>query len=164
MKTVENNLFVSLDYRGTLSNGEVFDTSYGRQPLEIQMGAGQLIRGFENALHGMAVNEKKTFTLEPEEAYGHRDETLTQQFPRADVPPEMNPQVGQTVGLSTADGQEIPAVISAIDDLHVTVDLNHPMAGKTLTFEIEIKGISDTPTQHSGGCGSGCDCSSGGCC
>ena len=164
MKTVENNLFVSLDYRGTLSNGEVFDTSYGRHPLEIQMGAGQLIRGFENALHGMAVNEKKTFTLEPEEAYGHRDESLTQKFPMADVPPEMDPQVGQTVGLSTEDGQEIPAVIVSVDEKHVTVDLNHPMAGKTLTFEIEIKGISNTPTQHSGGCGSGCDCSSGGCC
>ena len=163
MKTVEKNMFVSLDYKGTLTNGEVFDTSYGRAPLEIQMGAGQLIRGFENALLGMTLNEKKTFTLEPEEAYGHRDESLTQAFPKADVPPEMNPQVGQTVGLSTADGQQVPAVIMAVDDLHVTVDLNHPMAGKTLTFEIEIKGISDTPTQ-SAGCGSGCDCSSGKCC
>ena len=163
MKTVENNMFVSLDYTGTLSNGEVFDTSRGRQPLEIQMGAGQLIRGFEDALHGMAVNEKKTFTLEPEEAYGHRDESLTQKFPMADVPPEMDPQVGQTVGLSTADGQEIPAMIVSVDDQYVTVDLNHPMAGKTLTFDIEIKGISDTPTQFSAGCGSGCDCSSGRC-
>jgi len=160
---VENNKFVSIDYTGTLPNGEVFDTSYGRQPLEIQMGAGQLIRGFENALLGMTVNEKKTFTLAPEEAYGHRDESLTQKFPKADVPPEMNPQVGDTVGLSTADGQQIPAVISAVDDQHVTVDLNHPMAGKTLTFAIEIKGISDTPTQHSAGCGGGCDCSSGSC-
>ncbi len=163
MQKVENKKFVSIDYTGTLTNGEVFDTSYGRQPLEIQMGAGQLIRGFENALHGMTVNEKKTFTLAPEEAYGHRDESLTQKFSRADVPPEMDPQVGETVGLCAADGQEVPAVITAVDDQHVTVDLNHPMAGKTLTFEIEIKSISDTPTQHSAGCGSGCDCSSG-CC
>jgi peptidylprolyl isomerase len=163
MQKIENNLFISLDYKGTLSNGEVFDTSYGRAPLEIQMGAGQLIRGFENALLGMAVNEKKTFTLAPEDAYGHRDESMTQKFPRAGVPPEMNPQVGQTVGLSTEDGQQIPAVIMAVDDQHVTVDLNHPMAGKTLTFEIEIRGISDTPPQ-SASCGSGCDCSSGGCC
>jgi len=160
---VENNLFVSLDYTGTLPDGEVFDTSHGRQPLEIKMGAGQLIRGFENALLGMAVNEKKTFTLAPEEAYGHRDETLTQKFPASSVPPEMDPQVGQTVGLSTADGQQIPAVITAVDDQHVTVDLNHPMAGKTLTFAIEIKSISNTPTQCSDGCGSGCNCSSG-CC
>jgi len=163
MQKIEKNMFVSLDYKGTLTNGEVFDTSYGRAPLEIQMGAGQLISGFEKALLGMTLNEKKTFTLEPEEAYGHRDESLTQAFPRADVPPEMNPQVGQTVGLSSAGGQQIPAVIVAVDDQQVTVDLNHPMAGKTLTFEIEIKGISDMPTQ-SAGCGSGCSCSSSGCC
>lgn len=163
MQKVENKKFVCLDYTGTLETGEVFDTSHGRQPLEIQMGAGQLIRGFENALLGMAVSQKKTFTLAPEEAYGHRDESLTQKFARADVPPEMNPRVGDTVGLSTADGQQVPAMISAVDDHYVTVDLNHPMAGKTLTFAIEILGISDAPTQHDGGCGEGCDCSSGSC-
>lgn len=163
MVKVEKDMFVSVEYTGTLENGDVFDSSQGRQPLEIQMGAGQLIKGFEQALEGMAVNEKKTFTLEPDDAYGQIDETLTQAFPRADVPPEMNPEIGQTVGLHDGNGQQIPATIIAIDDENVTVDLNHPMAGKALTFAIEVVGISDKPTQVAASCGSdcGCDCSSG---
>ena len=163
MVKVANDLFVSVEYTGTLENGDVFDTSNGRQPLEIQMGAGQLIKGFEQALEGMTVSEKKTFTLEPDDAYGQIDKSLTRTFPRADVPPEMNPKVGQTVGLHDGNGQQIPATIVAVDDKNVTVDLNHPMAGKALTFDIEGGGISETPTQTPADCGSGCgcDCSSG---
>lgn len=162
MQKVAKDMFVSVEYTGTLENGEVFDTSQGRQPLEIQMGAGQLIKGFEDALDGMALKEKKTFTLEPEDAYGQRDESLTRDFPRADVPPEMNPAVGQTVGLHDGQGQQIPATIVDVTDENVTVDLNHPMAGKALTFDIEVVNISKTPTQVPE-CGSdcGCDCSSG---
>jgi peptidylprolyl isomerase len=159
METVSDGLFVSVDYKGTLENGQVFDTSEGRQPLEIKMGAGQLIKGFENALMGMSLNEKKTFTLSPEEAYGPFDESRQHTFPRADVPTEMDPQVGQSVGLTTQDGRQIPARIIAVDDDGVTVDLNHPLAGQALTFEIEVVGISATPTQAAG-CGCGCDCSS----
>ena len=159
MQKVSNGMFVSVDYKGTLENGEVFDSSIGRQPLEVQMGAGQLISGFENALMGMALNEKKTFTLPPEEAYGHVDEDRKHTFPASDVPPDLNPQVGQTVGLTTEDGQQIPAQIIDVDDAGVTVDLNHPLAGESLTFDIEVVGISPTPIQ-TGGCG--CDCASGG--
>ena len=131
MVKVSKDMFVSVEYTGTLENGEIFDTSQGRQPLEIQMGAGQLIKGFEKALDGMTISEKKTFTLEPEEAYGQRDESLTRAFPRADVPPEMNPQVGQTVGLHDGQGQQIPATIVAVSDENVTVDLNHPHGRKS---------------------------------
>ncbi|MEZ4604494.1 MAG: FKBP-type peptidyl-prolyl cis-trans isomerase [Desulfobacterales bacterium] len=87
MVKVAKDMYVSVEYTGTLDNGEVFDTSQGRQPLEIQMGAGQLIKGFEDALDGMTLNEKKTFTLAPDDAYGERDESLTRAFPRKDVPP-----------------------------------------------------------------------------
>jgi len=160
VEKVENGVFVSVDYKGSLGNGEVFDSSYGRQPLEIQMGAGQLIKGFENKLLGMAVNEKKVFTLNPEDAYGQRDENLTQSFARSEVPAEMNPKVGMTVGLHTPEGRQVPAQITHIDDDKLTLDLNHPLAGESLTFEIEVVGISDTPTQTPMGCGSGCDCSS----
>ncbi|NOY68036.1 MAG: peptidylprolyl isomerase [Deltaproteobacteria bacterium] len=163
MEKVENNAFVSVDYKGTLTNGEVFDSSEGRQPLEVQIGAGHVIKGFENALLGMAVNEKKTFSLEPEAAYGERDESYMHTFPRADIPPEMDPKVGETIGLHTPDGQQVPARITHSDDEKVIVDLNHPLAGETLTFEIEVKGVSKTPTQEPTSCGSGCDCSSG-CC
>ncbi len=157
MQKVSNGMFVSVDYRGTLDNGDVFDTSIGRQPLEVQMGAGQLIAGFENALMGMALNEKKTFTLPPEEAYGHVDDDRKHTFPASDVPSDLNPRVGQTVGLTTQDGQQIPAQIVDVNDDGVTVDLNHPLAGESLTFEIEVVGISPTPTQACG-----CDCASGG--
>ena len=161
MEKVENGSFVSVDYKGILENGQVFDTSYGRRPIEIQMGAGQLIKGFENELMGMALNEKKVFTLSPEDAYGQRDEDQTHSFPRSEVPPEMNPRVGMTIGLSNPEGQQVPARIVYLDDEKLTLDLNHPLAGKSLTFEIEVVGISTTPTQKPISCGSGCDCSSG---
>ena len=160
MEKVENGLFVSVDYKGTLQNGEVFDTSHGRQPLEVEMGAGQLIKGFERELLGMSLNEKKTFTVEVEDAYGQRDESLTHSFARADIPPEFDPQVGQTVALSGPQGQQIPARIVRVDDENVDVDMNHPLAGEALNFEIEVVGISSKPTQETSKCESGCNCSS----
>jgi peptidylprolyl isomerase len=163
MKKVENGLFVSIDYKGTLQNGDVFDTSHGQQPLEVKMGAGQLITGFENELSGMSLNDKKAFTLEPEEAYGKRNENLKRDIPRADIPPELNPEVGMTVGMQTPDGQQTPAQIVHLDDEKLTLDMNHPLAGETLNFEIEVVGINDTPTQAQSGCGCGCDCSSDSC-
>ena len=160
MEKVENGQFVSVHYKGTLQNGEVFDTSDGRHPLEVQIGEGQIISGFENALMGMSLNEKKVFTLDPEDAYGQKDESLTHSFPRADVPAEINFEVGQTVALCSSDGQQVPALITEMDDEKVVVDLNHPLAGQTLTFDIEVVGISATATQEPAGCGSGCACSS----
>ena len=118
---------------------------------------------FENERMGMPLDEKKTFTLEPEAASGPRDESLTQSFPRSDIPPEMNPRVGMTVGLHTPEGQQVPAQIVHLDDEKVTMDMNHPLAGESLTFEIEVVGISDTPTQVPSECGCGCDCSTDSC-
>jgi peptidylprolyl isomerase len=161
VEKVENGIFVSVDYKGTLEDGQVFDSSHGRQPLEIQIGAGQLIKGFENELMGMALNEKKVFTLAPEDAYGQRDESLTRSFSRSEVPPEMNPKVGMTIGLTTPEGHQVPAQIVHLDDEKLTMDLNHPLAGESLTFDIEVVGMSNTPTQKPMSCGSGCDCSSG---
>ncbi len=167
MEQVENGAFVSVEYTGTLGNGEVFDTSRNRQPLEVHMGAGRMIPGFEQALMGMALNEKKTFTLEAEQAYGVRDENLMRKFPRNSAPSGMVPQVGQLVALQTPDGQQIPAKIVQVDDSNITMDLNHPLAGEALTFEVEVVGINATATQASAGCSCGCDCGcdcSSGCC
>ena len=158
MEKVENGLYVSVDYKGSLENGEVFDTSHGRQPLEVQMGSGQLISGFENELIGMALNEKKMFTLNPEDAYGQRDESLIREFDRADLPPDMEPEIGMMLALKSPEGHQMPARITHLDDEKLSVDLNHPLAGESLTFEIEVVGISDSPTQTHAGCGSGCDC------
>jgi peptidylprolyl isomerase len=115
MDKVETGHYVTVHYKGTLENGEVFDTSEGRHPMEVEMGAGQIITGFEKALIGMAVNEKKNFTLEPEEAYGVRDESLTHSFARSEVPAEMDIEVGQTVALSSPEGQQVPAQIVEAD-------------------------------------------------
>lgn len=172
MEKVENGLYVSVSYKGTLQNGEVFDSSEGRQPLEVHIGAGQLIKGFEAALMDMSLNEKKEFTLTPDEAYGEWDEDQIHHFARSAVPPEMDPQVGQTIGLTAQSGHQVPARISHVDEEKITVDLNHPLAGETLTFHIEVVGISPTPTQEPVGCGSGCGSGSddhgcgsgGGCC
>lgn len=163
MEKVESGLFVSIDYTGTLENGDVFDSSQGRQPLEVQVGSGGVIPGFETALMGMSLNETKTFTLSPEEAYGHRDDDRMHDFPKSDIPEGMEPEVGQTLMLSTPQGQQIPARVDSIDDEKVVFDLNHPLAGKSLTFKIEVVGISDTATQQHGGCGSGCASDGCGC-
>jgi peptidylprolyl isomerase len=164
MQKVENGKFVSVDYKGTLDSGEVFDTTEGRNPVELQVGAGQIIKGFEDELVGMELNEKKTFTLSPEDAYGARDENNVHTFAREEVPAEMNPQVGEIIGLQTPEGQQIPARVAEFDDEKLVVDLNHPLADQNLTFEIEVVGINDAPTQMPEGCsscGSGC---SPGCC
>ena len=142
MKTIVKDDVVQVHYTGTLADGEVFDSSREREPLEITMGQGQLISGFEEALMGMAVNEKKTFTLEPEQAYGQRDESAVRDYPRAQIPPEIDLQIGQILALSNAQGQQIPAKVTEMDEENVTLDLNHPLAGQSLTFDIEVVGIT----------------------
>lgn len=161
MRKVEKGLFVSVNYTGTLENGEQFDSSEGQAPLEFKVGEGQMIKGFEKAVMGMALNEKKIFTLSPEEAYGNRDENFIHEFPKAEIPPEVAPEVGQTLALTSPQGHHIPARVIAVDDEKVTFDLNHPLAGESLTFDIQIMSISETPTQAPTGCGTGCNCSGG---
>ena len=169
MKKVENGLFVSVDYTGTLENGEVFDSSKDREPLEVHMGAGNMIPGFESALMGMSLNETKTFTLSPEEAYGPRDDSRTYDFPKSEIPPGVEPEVGQILALTNPDGQRIPARVDRMDDETVYFDLNHPLAGEALTFAVEVLGISETTVQQNAGCGCAssageCGCGESGCC
>jgi peptidylprolyl isomerase len=164
LEKAENGNYISVEYTGKLKDGQVFDTSEGRQPMEVHIGAGQMIPGFEAQLMGMALNEKKVFTLSPEEAYGQRNDDLMQSVPRSEVPPDMDVTVGMVVGLMTQDGKRIPARIVQLDEEELTMDLNHPLAGESLTFEIEVVGISDTPTQEPSGCSAGCDCDCSGEC
>jgi peptidylprolyl isomerase len=161
MNKVENNMYISVHYTGSLDNGELFDSSEGREPLEVKMGDAQLIKGFEDALMGMSLNEKKSFKLAPDEAYGPRDENLMYNFPRKDIPPGAEPQVGQMIGLQAPDGRNLPALIVQVDDEKVVLDMNHPLAGESLNFNIEVVGISDRPTQAQKGCGCGCDSTPG---
>jgi peptidylprolyl isomerase len=127
------------------------------------VGAGRVIKGFEDALLGMAEKEKKTFTLSPEEAYGHRDEKMEQSFMRSELPEGFDPEVGQVLALRNSEGGQMPATVKQKDDEKVTVDLNHPLAGKDLTFEIKVLEINKEASATSctpSACGTcSCNCS-----
>jgi peptidylprolyl isomerase len=162
MKKVENGHFVKVDYTGTLENGDVFDSSRDTHALEVEVGAGRVIKGFEDALLGMAKEEKKTITLSPGEAYGPRNESLEQTFMRSELPEGFDPQVGQVLALQNPQGGQFPAKVKHADEEKITVDLNHPLAGETLTFEVEVVEINDAPSPSSctpsacSSCGSTC--------
>ncbi|HID30572.1 MAG TPA: peptidylprolyl isomerase [Desulfobacterales bacterium] len=162
MKKVENGHFVKVDYTGTLENGDVFDSSRNTSPIEVEVGAGKVIKGFEEALVGMEEKEKKTFTLSPEEAYGPRNEDKEQNFMRSELPQGFDPKVGQVLALRNPQGGQLPAKVKHADEEKITLDLNHPLAGETLTFEVQVVDINDTPSPCSctpsacGGCGSTC--------
>lgn len=132
---------VSVHYTGTLEDGEVFDSSLDREPLQFEVGAGQMIPGFDAAVEGMAVGEKKTVTLPPEEAYGERNDAMTQEVPRDRMPEGYTPSVGDQLQAGTPGGAMIVTVTAVTDDT-VTIDANHRLAGKTLIFEIELVEIA----------------------
>jgi peptidylprolyl isomerase len=148
MKKVQEGDFVTVHYTGKLSGGEVFDTSRGREPLEVQVGAGTVIPGFDEALRGMEENETKNFILEPEKAYGQHDENLQRSFQRSDLPEDLDPKVGDTLALKTSSGEQVPVWVSEADENQIKIDMNHPLAGKTLNFEIEVMSINDTQNQQ----------------
>jgi peptidylprolyl isomerase len=133
---------VSVHYTGTLQDGTVFDTSRGKDPLTFTIGAGQMITGFDNAVRGMKVGEIKTVTLSPEEAYGQYRNDLIVELDRSQFPESMTLTIGQKVPLQNSSGQQFTAVIITINDSTVTLDANHELAGKTLTFEIELISIN----------------------
>jgi len=128
---------VKVHYRGTLDGGEEFDSSLGGDPLEVRLGAGQLIEGFERNLMGMEPGEERTFTLAPEEAYGAHDASLLMETPKADLPAD-GLFVGIGVRIRLQDGRMAEGLVAEIGEDAVTVDFNHPLAGKALTFAIQV--------------------------
>ncbi len=132
---------VKVHYTGTLKNGEIFDSSVERDPLEFTVGAGQMIKGFDEAVNGMKVSEKKTVTIPSAEAYGEKNDQLIQQVPRAELPEEMKPEVGQTLVATNQEGQQTHVIIKEVAEEAITIDANHPLAGQDLIFEIELVAI-----------------------
>ena len=133
---------VSVHYTGTFEDGTVFDTSHDRgEPITFQVGGGQLIAGFDQALPGMAVGEVKKVSLSPEEGYGPRVDEAIQEVPKTAFPAGFDFQEGQTVGAKNPDGSTFQAVVGSVGEDTVTIDMNHPMAGKSLNFEIELVNI-----------------------
>ena len=132
---------VKVHYTGTLSSGEEFDSSNGREPLEFEVGAGMVIPGFDNAVLDLEPGESIKVTIPAEEAYGERQEELIQTVP-LDFFGEQLPQEGWMLQLQSEDGQVIPAVVVSVDDESATLDINHPLAGQDLTFDIELVEIA----------------------
>ena len=134
---VENNMIVTVHYRGTLTeNGDEFDSSHGRDPLSFMVGTGQMIPGFEEELMGAEKGEKRTFELEPERAYGQPDPAGIQKVPKSQFPPEI--EVGMVLAAEMENGVQLPLKVIEIEEEEITIDFNHMLAGKTLTFEVEV--------------------------
>lgn len=129
---------VHVHYTGKLEDGSVFDTSEGRDPLSFQLGKGQVVPGFDKAVNGMTVGEKKEVTISSDEAYGPRLDQLTFTVPRENLPPGYEPQVGEVMRMEYRDGRQLDVVITDTDEKAVTMDGNHPLAGEDLIFDIEL--------------------------
>ncbi|WP_397300872.1 peptidylprolyl isomerase [Nonlabens ulvanivorans] len=143
MSQVKANDTVKVHYTGKLkATGQVFDTSSDREPLEAQLGQGMLIPGFENGLINMKVNEKKTIEIPKEEAYGEVMEELFHKVDRTQLPQEVQPEVGMGLISQNPDGTERQLRVAEVQEDHIVVDANHPLAGQDLVFELELVGIN----------------------
>lgn len=129
---------VRVHYTGRTDDGTEFDSSRERDPLEVTLGQGQVIPGFEAALVGMASGDTKTVTIPEVEAYGPHREELVHEVPRGDIPPEIELEPGRTLLANTPEGNQLQLTVKAVADETVTVDANHPLAGENLTFDLEM--------------------------
>lgn len=142
MNKAKVNDTVKVHYTGKLKDGQVFDSSLERDPLQFTLGGGQMIKGFDEAVNGMSLNEKKVVEIPSAEAYGERNEQLIQEVAKAQLPSDMNPQVGQTLVATNEAGQQTHVLVTDVADEHIKIDANHPLAGKDLIFEIELVEIA----------------------
>ena len=129
---------VRVHYKGKLDDGNEFDSSAGREPLEFRIGTGQVIAGFERTVDGMQPGETRTARLNPGDAYGTHRADLVVELPKEQFPEGITPEPGQQLELQQEDGQRIPVTITDAEGETVTLDANHPLAGEALTFEIEL--------------------------
>jgi len=142
MQKAQSGDTVKVHYSGRLTDGTTFDSSTGREPLEFKVGNGDVIKGFDEGVAGMSVGDKKTVHIPADEAYGQKDETRIIDFPRANFPPDMQPEVGMQLNMTTGGGHVVPVVIIGIESENVLLDANHPLAGQDLIFDIELVDIA----------------------
>lgn len=138
MAAVKSGDTVKVHYTGTLADGSQFDSSRERAPLQVTVGSGETIPGFETALIGMAPGDSRTVTIAAAEAYGDRDEERMFDVRRAAFPDDIELAVGQLLDMSTSEGGRVLVTVAEFDDETVSLDANHPLAGKDLTFELEL--------------------------
>jgi len=142
MSQVKNGDTVKVHYTGKLENGKVFDTSEDRQPREFTLGSGKIVPGFEKGIIGMEVGEAKTITVPPEEAYGPRRNELIVDVEKTDLPENITPAIGKQLQIRQKDGNPIKVTITDMNEDTVTLDANHPLAGNTLFFDVELVEIA----------------------
>jgi FKBP-type peptidyl-prolyl cis-trans isomerase 2 len=141
MQQVKNGDKVQVHYHGRFTDGTTFDSSEGREPLEFEVGAGNVIRGFDEGVMGMSIGDKKTVSIQAGDAYGEKSEDMLVEFPKEQFPPEMVPEVGMQLNMTNGNGQVILVTIVEVKDDTVILDANHPLAGKDLIFDIELVSI-----------------------
>ena len=134
---------VQVHYQGRLEDGTTFDSSQGRDPIEFTIGEGEVVPGFEQAVTGMTAGEKKTTTIAAEHAYGERMDDLLFSVGRDQVPDGMEVKVGDQLSVGLPNGESVPMQVAGVDETSLTLDVNHPLAGKDLTFDLELVKIDE---------------------
>jgi FKBP-type peptidyl-prolyl cis-trans isomerase 2 len=142
MQQVKNGDTIKVHYHGRLENGETFDSSEGREPLEFEVGSGMVIKGFDEGVMGMAVGDKKTLRIPVDDAYGPKNEEMIIEFPKDRFPDDMQAEVGMPLTMSDGSGQNFRVIIKEVKDDSVVLDANHPLAGEDLTFDLELVEIA----------------------
>ncbi len=138
MTQVKRGDHVKVHYKGTFDDGTVFDSSEGREPLGFDVGSGQVIQGFDEAVQGMTVGESKDVHIPAEKAYGNRNEELVLEVPIAQVPPDLKPEEGMRLEMGGMNGELMRVVVTKITDSHITLDANPPLAGQNLNFNLHL--------------------------
>ena len=138
MAQVKSGDTVRVHYHGKLNDGTTFDSSEGREPLEFEVGSGQVIPGFDTGVTGMSQGDKKTVTIPVDQAYGPKQEDMVMEFPIDRFPADMKPEVGMQLNMSNGAGQNFPVIIREVREDSVVLDANHPLAGEDLTFDLEL--------------------------
>ena len=141
MQQVKKGDKVKVHYHGRLTNGETFDKSEGREPLEFEVGSGHVIKGFDDGVTGMSVGEKKTINIPHLDAYGPKNEEMIIEMPKDRFPKDMDIEVGMPLAMNDGQGQQFQVVIAEIKDDIVLLDANHPLAGEDLIFDLELVAI-----------------------
>jgi len=142
MTAVKTGDTVHIHYTGTLSDGTVFDSSTGRDPLAFEVGSGQIIPGLDQAMPGMSVGDRKVVEVPAADAYGPANPQAVQAVPRGDIPAEIPLDVGTQLQMQTPQGQVVPVTVAEVTEESVVLDANHPLAGKDLNFDIELVAIA----------------------
>jgi peptidylprolyl isomerase len=141
LSTVKANDTVKVHYTGTLDDGNTFDSSRGREPLEFTLGQGQLIAGFEKAVEGLKVGDSTQVRIPADQAYGDVREDMIVEVEKARFPDDITPEIGMQLQINQPNGQPMPVLVKEVGETHIKLDANHPLAGQALNFDIEIMEI-----------------------